>query len=69
MAARLLTTQLGNLEGLLAGGCGREAADRLKDMIVTGGENVYAAEVESVISLMAEVREVAVIGAPRPIRG
>ncbi|WP_407123277.1 acyl-CoA synthetase [Bradyrhizobium sp. STM 3561] len=38
--------------------------DRLKDMIVTGGENVYSAEVENVISLMPDVAEVAVIGIP-----
>lgn len=38
--------------------------DRIKDMIVTGAENVYSAEVENAISLMAEVAEVAVIGIP-----
>lgn len=38
--------------------------DRLKDMIVTGGENVYAAEVESLLSLMPEVGEIAVIAVP-----
>jgi long-chain acyl-CoA synthetase len=38
--------------------------DRVKDMIVTGGENVYSAEVESAISLHAEVEQVAVIGIP-----
>jgi long-chain acyl-CoA synthetase len=38
--------------------------DRLKDMIVTGAENVYSAEVENAISLMTEVAEVAVIGIP-----
>jgi len=38
--------------------------DRLKDMIVTGAENVYSAEVENAISLLAEVAEVAVIGIP-----
>lgn len=38
--------------------------DRLKDMIVTGAENVYSAEVENAVSLMSEVAEVAVIGIP-----
>ncbi|MFV8052876.1 acyl-CoA synthetase [Mycobacterium sp. 48b] len=38
--------------------------DRLKDMIITGGENVYSAEVEDAISLMPDVAEVAVIGIP-----
>lgn len=38
--------------------------DRMKDMIVTGAENVYSAEVESVISLMPAIAEVAVIGIP-----
>src|SRR4029079_14241714 len=38
--------------------------DRLKDMIISGGENVYSAEVENVISLMPGVGEVAVIGIP-----
>lgn len=38
--------------------------DRLKDMIISGGENVYSAEVENAISLIPEVAEVAVIGVP-----
>ncbi|HEX6392775.1 MAG TPA: AMP-binding protein [Acidimicrobiales bacterium] len=38
--------------------------DRLKDMIVTGGENVYSVEVESVIARHPSVAQVAVIGAP-----
>ncbi|RZT39253.1 long-chain-fatty-acid--CoA ligase [Cupriavidus agavae] len=38
--------------------------DRLKDMIVTGGENVYSAEVESVLSLHPDVASCAVIGIP-----
>jgi long-chain acyl-CoA synthetase len=38
--------------------------DRLKDMIITGGENVYAAEVESVLARHPSVGEVAVIGTP-----
>ena len=38
--------------------------DRLKDMIVTGGENVYSGEVEAVIYQHPEVREAAVFGIP-----
>ncbi|MFN8847296.1 MAG: AMP-binding protein [Bdellovibrionales bacterium] len=37
---------------------------RKKDMYKSGGENVYPAEVESVISQVSWVREVAVIGQP-----
>ena len=40
--------------------------DRLKDMIVTGGENVYSGEVEAVIYQHPAVREVAVFGIPDP---
>ncbi|RYY94954.1 MAG: long-chain-fatty-acid--CoA ligase [Comamonadaceae bacterium] len=38
--------------------------DRLKDMIISGGENIYSTEVENAISLMPGVSEVAVIGIP-----
>ena len=38
--------------------------DRLKEMIITGGENVYPREVEEVIYLVPEVQECAVIGLP-----
>ena len=38
--------------------------DRLKDMIVTGGENVYSGEVEAVIYGPPAVREAAVFGVP-----
>jgi long-chain acyl-CoA synthetase len=40
--------------------------DRLKDMIVTGGENVYSGEVEAVIYQHPTVRETAVFGIPDP---
>src|SRR3989440_3171313 len=40
--------------------------DRLKDMIVTGGENVYSGEVEAVIYQHPAVKEVAVFGIPDP---
>ncbi|MEP0190495.1 MAG: long-chain-fatty-acid--CoA ligase [Erythrobacter sp.] len=38
--------------------------DRIKDMIVTGGENVFSSEVENVISTHPDVAGVAVIGIP-----
>jgi long-chain acyl-CoA synthetase len=38
--------------------------DRLKDMIISGGENVYPAEVENALLAHPEVDEVAVIGIP-----
>ncbi len=38
--------------------------DRKKDMIISGGENVYSVEVENVLSVHPAVREVAVIGVP-----
>lgn len=41
-------------------------ADRLKDMVISGGENVYPAEVESVLYEHPAVAEVAVIGLPDP---
>ncbi len=38
--------------------------DRLKDMIITGGENVYPREVEDIIYKFPDVQECAVIGLP-----
>jgi long-chain acyl-CoA synthetase len=38
--------------------------DRIKDMIISGGENIYSTEVENALSLMPGVAEVAVIGIP-----
>jgi acyl-CoA synthetase (AMP-forming)/AMP-acid ligase II len=38
--------------------------DRLKDMFVCGGENVYPAEVEAILLALKGVKEVAVVGVP-----
>jgi fatty-acyl-CoA synthase len=38
--------------------------DRVKDMLITGGENVYPAEVEKVLAGHPDVAEVAVVGTP-----
>jgi len=38
--------------------------DRLKDMYISGGENVYPAEIENILYEREEIREVAVIGLP-----
>jgi acyl-CoA synthetase (AMP-forming)/AMP-acid ligase II len=40
--------------------------DRLKDMIITGGENVYSIEVEAALTEHEAVHEAAVFGVPDP---
>lgn len=40
--------------------------DRLKDLIITGGSNVYGREVEEVLARHGGIAEVAVIGLPDP---
>lgn len=46
-----------------------QIVDRLKDMIVTGGLNVYPAEVENVLCGHPKVLQVAVVGIPHRIWG
>lgn len=43
--------------------------DRKKDMIITGGENVYPAEIEKVLNEHPAVRESSAIGVPHPVWG
>jgi fatty-acyl-CoA synthase len=44
-------------------------AGRLKDVIISGGENIYPAEVESVLAAHPAVAEAALIGVPDPTWG
>ena len=43
--------------------------DRIKDVVIRGGENVYCAEVEAVLHDHPDVVEVAVVGMPEPVMG
>lgn len=43
--------------------------DRLKDMVIVGGSNVYSAEVEQAILAYPQVADVAVVGIPLPLEG
>ena len=43
--------------------------DRAKDLIISGGENIYPAQVERAIQRHEDVLEVAVVGVPDPVWG
>jgi acyl-CoA synthetase (AMP-forming)/AMP-acid ligase II len=43
--------------------------DRLKDVVIRGGENVYCAEVEAILFEHPHIADVAVIGLPEPAMG
>ncbi|NIJ12576.1 acyl-CoA synthetase (AMP-forming)/AMP-acid ligase II [Saccharomonospora amisosensis] len=43
--------------------------DRLKDMIIRGGENIYPKEIEAVLATVEDVLESAVVGRPDDIYG
>jgi long-chain acyl-CoA synthetase len=44
-------------------------SDRIKDMIIRGGENIYPAEIEGIIHEFSGVAEAAVIGVPDAVYG
>jgi acyl-CoA synthetase (AMP-forming)/AMP-acid ligase II len=46
-----------------------QVLDRLKDMIIRGGENVYSLEVEGVLARHPAVADVAVVGVPDTVMG
>jgi acyl-CoA synthetase (AMP-forming)/AMP-acid ligase II len=46
-----------------------DVADRLKDMIVTGGENVYSTEVENAVAAHPAVANCAVVAVPDDLWG
>lgn len=43
--------------------------DRMKDMVISGGYNVYPREVDEVLFLHPKVREASSVGIPHPTRG
>ncbi|TXS09735.1 long-chain fatty acid--CoA ligase [Streptomyces sp. wa22] len=43
--------------------------DRIKDMVIRGGENVYCVEVEAVLHDHSDVEDAAVLGVPHPVLG
>lgn len=43
--------------------------DRIKDMIISGGYNVYPREIDEILFLNPKVKEVSSVGIPHPTRG
>ncbi len=43
--------------------------DRIKDMVIRGGENVYSVEVEAALHDHPDVEDAAVLGVPHPVLG
>ncbi|MEU8706027.1 class I adenylate-forming enzyme family protein [Streptomyces sp. NPDC048565] len=43
--------------------------DRIKDMVIRGGENVYCVEIEAALHDHPDVRDAAVLGVPHPVLG
>lgn len=43
--------------------------DRIKDLIISGGENIYPAEVENILSTHAAIQDIAVIGVADEVWG
>ncbi|GAA0998087.1 long-chain fatty acid--CoA ligase [Acrocarpospora macrocephala] len=43
--------------------------DRLKDVVIRGGENVYCAEVEAILFKHPDIADAAVLGVPDPVMG
>jgi fatty-acyl-CoA synthase len=46
-----------------------QVLDRMKDMIIRGGENIYSLEVEGVLARHPAIAEVTVVGVPDPVMG
>lgn len=46
-----------------------QIVDRIKDMIIRGGENIYPKEIENALYTHPDVVEAAVVGAPDPVLG
>lgn len=55
--------------GYVAGDGQLYITDRLKDMVIRGGENIYCVEVENALYQCAGVAEVAAFGVPHPVLG